>query len=171
MEVHNPLNNNKEYKILFVCLGNICRSPAAEAVLQSKLGKAGITPSKVYVDSAGIGSWHEGQLPDRRMREHGVLRGYDISSRARQVNETDFGRFDFIFAMDDENVAALLRMARNEEEREKVMRMGDFITHHKGYTTVPDPYYGDGEAFELALDLIEDACDGIMRWLAEKKIV
>lgn len=116
----------------------------------------------VQVDSAGIGSWHEGQLPDRRMRSHGARRGYDISSIARQVRPGDFARFDYIFGMDHENMADLRRLARTDAERAKVMCAADFMTRHPQYDTVPDPYYGGDGDFELALDLIEDACDGII---------
>lgn len=116
----------------------------------------------VQVDSAGIGSWHEGQLPDRRMRSHGARRGYDISSIARQVRPGDFARFDYIFGMDHENMADLRRLARTDAERAKVMCAADFMTRHPQYDTVPDPYYGGDGDFEQALDLIEDACDGII---------
>ena len=120
------------------------------------------TRADVHVDSAGIGSWHEGQLPDRRMRSHGARRGYDISSIARQVRPGDFARFDYIFGMDHENMADLRRLARTDAERAKVMCAADFMTRHPQYDTVPDPYYGGDGDFELALDLIEDACDGII---------
>ncbi len=125
----------------------------------------------VFVDSAGIGSWHEGQLPDRRMREHGARRGYDICSRARQIRREDFAKFDYIFGMDHENMADLKRMARTDEERKKVMCTADFMTRHPGYDTVPDPYYGGAEDFELALDLIEDACDGMIDWLEKSGVL
>ena len=125
----------------------------------------------VFVDSAGIGSWHEGHLPDRRMREHGARRGYDICSRARQIRREDFAKFDYIFGMDHENMADLKRMARTDEERKKVMCTADFMTRHPGYDTVPDPYYGGAEDFELALDLIEDACDGMIDWLEKSGVL
>ena len=125
----------------------------------------------VFVDSAGIGSWHEGQLPDRRMREHGARRGYDICSRARQIRREDFAKFDYIFGMDHENMADLKRMARIDEERKKVMCTADFMTRHPEYDTVPDPYYGGAEDFELALDLIEDACDGMIDWLEKSGVL
>ena len=125
----------------------------------------------VFVDSAGIGSWHEGQLPDRRMREHGARRGYDICSRARQIRREDFAKFDYIFGMDHENMADLKRMARTDEERNKVMCTADFMTRHPEYDTVPDPYYGGAEDFELALDLIEDACDGMIDWLEKSGVL
>lgn len=148
--------------ILFVCLGNICRSPAAETIMKAKLDEAFPFSGEFFIDSAGIGSWHEGQLPDRRMREHGARRGYNISSRARQIKPADFARFDYIFGMDHENMADLRRQARTEEERNKILCTADFMTRHPEYDTVPDPYYGGPEDFELALDLIEDACDGII---------
>ena len=149
-------------EILFVCLGNICRSPAAEAIMKKKLEDRWPLCADVQVDSAGIGSWHEGQLPDRRMRSHGARRGYDISSIARQVRPGDFARFDYIFGMDHENMADLRRLARTDAERAKVMCAADFMTRHPQYDTVPDPYYGGDGDCELALDLIEDACDGII---------
>lgn len=149
--------------LLFVCLGNICRSPAAEAVMRHKLAAIGNGGGDVLIDSAGIGPWHAGQLPDSRMRRHGARRGYDISSVARQIKPADFDRFDYIFAMDYDNVKALMRMARNDGDRGKILCTADFMSRHPQYDTVPDPYYGGDEDFELALDLIEDACDGILR--------
>ena len=106
-------------EILFVCLGNICRSPAAEAIMRKKLEERYWPNSPVKVDSAGIGSWHEGQLPDARMRRHGAARGYRIDSLARQIRREDFGRFDAIFGMDGDNMKALMRLARTPEERGK----------------------------------------------------
>lgn len=160
--------HGESLSILFVCLGNICRSPAAEAIMKKKLEDHWPICADVHVDSAGIGSWHEGQLPDRRMRSHGARRGYDVSSIARQIKQEDFARFDYIFGMDHENMADLRRLARTEEERTKVMCAADFMTRHPGYDTVPDPYYGGDKDFELALDLIEDACDGIIGWMVKR---
>ena len=155
--------------ILFVCLGNICRSPAAEAIMKNKLQQhPWLIPDDFVVDSAGIGGWHEGQLPDHRMRSHGRQHGYDISSIARQIKYADFSRFDYIFGMDSENVADLESLAHNADDRKKILCAAAFMTRHPEYSTVPDPYYGNGQAFELALDLIEDACDGIIKWMEEK---
>lgn len=148
--------------LLFVCLGNICRSPAAEAIMKDKLEKLGIGEDSVLIDSAGIGAWHEGQLPDRRMRSHGADRGYDISSRARQVKAADFDRFDLIIGMDHENVADLRRLAATREHAGKIMCMADFFSKETGYDTVPDPYYGGDKGFELVLDLLEDVCESIV---------
>lgn len=156
--------------LLFVCLGNICRSPAAEAILKDKLEKRGITENEVLVDSAGIGDWHEGQLPDRRMRSHGADRGYDISSRARQVKQADLDRFDIIIGMDHENVADLRRLAVSHEQSKKIMCMADFFSNGTTNDTVPDPYYGGDKGFELVLDLLEDSCENIIDKLVAGKL-
>lgn len=156
-------------KILFICLGNICRSPAAEAIMKHKLKELGAAGDGVEVDSAGIGSWHEGQLPDHRMRRHGARRGYDISSVARQIRQADFARFDWIIGMDEQNMADLRRLARTESDRRKLVCAAEYMTKHPDYSTVPDPYYGGDSDFELALDLIEDACDGLINGLLHLK--
>lgn len=149
--------------LLFICLGNICRSPAAHAVMQHKIDEAGLA-ERFYVDSAGIGGWHVGQLPDKRMREHGYSRGYNVNHHARQFDAaTDFDRFDYIIVMDDDNYKYITSVAADEKQRKKVLMMADFFTCHDGETVVPDPYYGDGRAFEYALDLIEDGCDGLLQ--------
>ena len=151
--------------LLFVCLGNICRSPAAEGVMRHVVEASPLLRGNVEVDSAGIGAWHTGQLPDSRMRSCAARRGYDLNSRARQVKTSDFDRFDYIFAMDHENVADLERLARNDADRQKILCLADYLTEHPDYHTVPDPYYGGEADFELALDLIEDACAEVARRL------
>lgn len=155
-------------KILFVCLGNICRSPAAEGVMKKMLAGAGMG-DRVSADSAGIGPWHVGELPDSRMRRCGAQRGYAFDSRARQVCKDDFKRFDIIVAMDDDNVRALKAMAGGEEEVRKIARMADFMSPDCRYATVPDPYYGTERDFNLALDLIEDGCRGLIEWIKENR--
>lgn len=164
----NARHTTKLYRVLFVCLGNICRSPAAEGIMKEMAAQRGLA-DRVDIDSAGIGGWHVGQLPDSRMRRHGARRGYSIDSIARQIRREDFARFDIIFGMDADNMKALSRLARTGEERARLMCAADFMTRHPGYDTVPDPYYGGADGFELALDLIEDACDGIAEWLAKRK--
>lgn len=155
--------------LLFVCLGNICRSPAAEGIMRRIVEREGLE-DVITIDSAGIGGWHAGQLPDRRMRSHGAAHGYDFCSRARQFAPADFGRFDIIVAMDDENRADLMAMARTEEERRRIVMMAGFLRHHPGYTTVPDPYYGGDSGFELVIELLEDACEGLLEHLKERYI-
>lgn len=156
----------KKY-VLFVCLGNICRSPAAEGIMKQMVFDDRELRGDIVVDSAGIGNWHVGQLPDRRMREHAAARGYNLNSRARQVCKDDFDRFDYIFAMDEQNVIDLESLARTDKDREKILCLADYLTCHPDYTTVPDPYYGSGKDFDIALDLIEDACMEVVRRLKE----
>lgn len=152
-------------RLLFICLGNICRSPAAEGVMKKMVADAGLA-DEFLIDSAGIGDWHVGQLPDARMRACGARRGYDFSSRARQFGRNDFSRFDHIFVMDTANYRAITSMARSEEERQKVRMLTDSLSKYKGAQTVPDPYYGSAADFDYALDLIEDACSGLVSELA-----
>jgi protein-tyrosine phosphatase len=148
-------------KILFVCLGNICRSPSAEAVFTGLVEKKGLT-AKFEIDSAGTGGWHAGQPADKRMQKHAVKRGFNLTSIARKFRpDYDFDHFDLIIAMDDENVGALKNLARNSRDLKKIHKMTDFSKVWK-YTEVPDPYYGGDEGFELVLDLLEDACEGLL---------
>ncbi len=147
--------------ILFVCLGNICRSPAAEAVFTAAVEQEGLL-DRFDIDSAGTGGWHAGNKADPRMRKHAALRGIQVTSIARKFDPaTDFDRFDHIVAMDDENVANLHRMARNKEDRAKISKMTDYRRKYN-YEIVPDPYYGGDEGFELVLDLLEDAGKGLL---------
>lgn len=148
-------------KILFVCLGNICRSPAAEGVLKTLVAKDGLQDEFV-IDSAGIGRWHVGELPDSRMRRHGALRGYDFSSRARQVCSADFSRFDLIIVMDDDNYRDIRQFAPSVADMSKVHLISEFFERYKQCDSVPDPYYSGDAAFQHALDLLEDACANII---------
>ena len=147
-------------RLLFICLGNICRSPAAEGVMKA-IVQSEWKDDEYEIDSAGIGSWHVGDLPDRRMRQCGAKRGYDFNSRARQFKVADFDRFDYIFVMDRENEYDVCSMARSESDKQKVRRLVDYLVTNKGAATIPDPYYGNERDFEYALDLIEDACRGV----------
>lgn len=161
MEEYNSLSDNKKYKILFVCLGNICRSAAAEEVMRTLVRRAG-READFEIDSAGLIDYHEGELPDARMRAHARRRGYVLSHRSRPVRQEDFARFDWLLAMDESNVAGLTRMARTECEQGKIVRLADYLTRYDA-AAIPDPYYGGPEDFEQVLDLLEDACVGLLR--------
>ena len=157
----------KKYKILFVCLGNICRSPAAEEVLRQLVAERGLA-YRIEIDSAGTYGGHSGQLPDQRMRVHARRRGYELTHRARRITGYDMGDFDMIVAMDDANRADLVRLARTPEEVNKIVMIGDYITQNPHYDYVPDPYYEGSEGFELALDLLEDACVQLLNEIIAK---
>lgn len=150
-------------RILFVCAGNICRSPTAEAVFRDLLSREAPELS-VEVESAGIGGWHVGSPPDSRTQAAARRRGYDMSAqRARQVAHEDFALFDLILAMDLENLADLRRRAP-AQAHEKVRLFVDFIEGGE-FDEVPDPYYGGETGFEQVLDLVEQASAGLLRYL------
>lgn len=154
------MSNDKKYKILFVCLGNICRSPAAQAVMQRLVDERGLTDHFV-IDSAGTSGYHCGDLPDRRMRVHARPRGYELTHRSRPVERADFEEFDLIVAMDAANAADLRDLAATPQEERKIELIGPYIGHPH-YDYVPDPYYEGSEGFELVLDLLEDACNRLL---------
>lgn len=149
-----------KHKILFICLGNICRSPAAEGIMQHLVDSHGLS-ANFLIDSAGIGSWHVGQLPDSRMRRHGLRHGYDFSSRARQFTTDDFSRFDLIVTMDEENYDTITARARTADEERKVVRMASYLSRRQA-SSIPDPYYGGDQGFEHVITLLEDACQGLL---------
>ena len=153
----------KMCKVLFVCLGNICRSPSAEAILKKLVKEAGLE-HKIVVDSAGLLDYHEGELPDPRMRQHASLRGYTLDSRSRPIETKDFFDFDRIIGMDDRIVDGLKRYAPDVESLGKIRKMTDFLPD-KRYDHVPDPYYGGSSGFELVLDILEDTCRGLFETL------
>lgn len=146
-----------KYRILFVCLGNICRSPAAEGILRHMAEKRGLE-QHLFIDSAGTYAGHSGDLPDRRMQNAAYARGYLLTHRARPVRSEDFDKFDRIVAMDDNNYHNLYRLAPSREASDKICRMADFFRVHPDWTYVPDPYYEGHEGFELVLDMLEDGC-------------
>ena len=162
--MNTPTNITPKHRLLFICLGNICRSPAAEGVMKAKVHAAKLD-AKFFIDSAGIGDWHVGQLPDSRMRERGARRGYRLDSLARQIRQSDFEDFDLLLVMDRENYRIITSKAPDEESRKKVRMLTDYLQEHKNTDIVPDPYYGDLSDFDYALDLIEDACDGLLEQL------
>lgn len=151
------LQGKDNKRILFVCLGNICRSPAAEGVMKSIVAAKGQS-EQWHIDSAGTGHWHIGQLPDKRMRVHALRRGLNLDHHCRQVHESDFDDFDLIVAMDNDNEQNLHAIARTLADDNKIVPMADFITMATRYDYIPDPYYEGAEGFELVLDLLQDAC-------------
>ena len=153
-------------RILFVCLGNICRSPAAEGIMRRIVERRGLSGT-FGIDSAGTYGGHRGELPDPRMRSAASRRGYALTHRSRQVREEDFDRFDMIVAMDDMNYESLNRLAPSREAARKIFRMAEFCRHSPQWDHVPDPYYEGAEGFELVLDMLEDGCEGILEYLSE----
>ncbi len=145
--------------ILFVCLGNICRSPMAEGVFRKILERENDS-DRFEIDSAGLLSYHEGELPDSRMRFHASKRGYNLVHRSRPVGKSDFSKFDMIIGMDEDNIAGLKRLASTNADAEKIHRMTDFCREMSA-SSVPDPYYGGDQGFERVIDLLEDACSGL----------
>ena len=151
--------------VLFVCLGNICRSPTAHAVFRQKLQQ---TALNVEVDSAGTAGYHVGAAPDKRSAAHGAKRGYDFSQLfARAVTEDDFEHFDYVLAMDAQNYQDLMNKCPVEHQH-KVQLFLHFANNYPNQNEVPDPYYGGEQGFEFVLDLVEDASDGLINHLLEK---
>ncbi|HOZ63251.1 MAG TPA: low molecular weight protein-tyrosine-phosphatase [Burkholderiaceae bacterium] len=153
--------NPRVYSILFVCMGNICRSPTAHGVFQQKIIDHGLA-DQVRVDSAGTHNYHPGSPPDDRSQEHASRRGYDLSAlRARQIQDADFEAHDLILAMDWDNLALIQDECPPLHQR-KVRRLTEFCLIHDS-PVVPDPYYGGEKGFEHVLDLVEDACQGLIQ--------
>ncbi|MGB2242638.1 MAG: low molecular weight protein-tyrosine-phosphatase [Porticoccaceae bacterium] len=155
--------------VLFVCLGNICRSPTAHAVFQSMVDKQGLS-DQILVDSCGTGDWHIGRAPDPRSQQHALDRGYQMDNlRARLVDDSDFDQFDYILAMDKQNLSDLKSM-NCQAYSGKLGLFLDFCRNpnFSEYSEVPDPYYGGEQGFSLVLDLIEDASSELLRQIQER---
>lgn len=153
------LSHMEKKSILFVCLGNICRSPMAEGVFRRIIEEHGKS-SDFEIDSAGLIAYHQGELPDSRMRYHAGKRGYELTHKSRPFSRSDFDRFDMIIGMDEQNIDGLRDKAHTLEETEKIFRMKDFSREFQP-THIPDPYYGGDQGFENVIDLLEDACKGL----------
>lgn len=156
-------------RICFVCLGNICRSPTAEAVMRGLLEREGLE-RLIDIDSAGTGAWHVGEPPDHRARAAAKGRGLAVDGRARKVVREDFERFDLLIAMDRSNHADLERLAPGPEAAERVYLLRDFDSSSPAGSEVPDPYYGGGDGFERVLDICEAACRGLLDHLRENHL-
>lgn len=158
--------NSPKLKILFVCMGNICRSPTAEGVFKAKLQHGNLLGS-IHVDSAGTHNYHPNSPPDSRSQMHALKRGYDLSNlRARAVNDDDFEKFDLLITMDWDN-RALLEQRCPPHLQHKIRGFAEFLKASKA-TVIPDPYYGDEQHFEHVLDLVEEASDGLMEFVLMK---
>ncbi|MDM9385466.1 low molecular weight protein-tyrosine-phosphatase [Chlorogloeopsis sp. ULAP01] len=166
------------YKLLFVCLGNICRSPAAENIMnhlieQSEWSQSSGSPlrDRIICDSAGTSSYHIGSPPDRRMSVAAAQKlGIKMRGRARQFQELDFQDFDLILAMDRENYEDILYLDPTGQHHHKVRLMCDFCSRHT-LKEVPDPYYGGAEGFERVIDLLVDACEGLLEYVISLETV
>jgi len=147
-------------KILFVCMGNICRSPSAEAVMKYLVEKENLE-NRIFIDSAGTIGCHAGEKADARMRKHASKRGYKLTSVARQFQLCDFENFDYIVVMDKENYRDIMALYPKENFKDKIFMMTDFSSN--GYYEVPDPYYGGYKGFERVLDILEDSARGLLK--------
>lgn len=159
-------------KLLFVCLGNICRSPAAENIMNHLIEQEGLG-DRLVCDSAGTGGWHVGAPPDRRMRAAAKERGLDFVGSARQFQAMDLREFDLILAMDKENYRDILSLDPQGKYRDKVKMMCDYCQTHSD-REVPDPYYGGADGFKYVIDLLFDACGGLLKslqsWPVKKSV-
>lgn len=148
------VNNQIEYRVLFVCLGNICRSPTAEAVMRAQLQQAGLE-DRITLDSAGTSAWHIGEPPDQRAMQAARARGYDLTPlRGRQIEPADLTQFDLILAMDEANLHDLQALATTAAQRQRLALLGDLSSTYQGQA-VPDPYFGGTAGFAHVLDMIE----------------
>jgi len=154
------MNPSKKIAVLFVCMGNICRSPTAEAVFRARVAEAGLAHA-IQIDSAGTHDYHIGESPDARTQRAAAKRGYDMSAlRGRQAEAADFERFDYVLAMDHANLSILQRL-RPRDAQSHLSLFLEYARQHDE-REVPDPYYGGADGFERVLDMVEDAAAGLL---------
>lgn len=163
--IRKDLNKNK-VSVLFVCMGNICRSPSAEAVMKAYVEREGLS-GQIFCDSAGTISYHAGEPADSRMKRHAQKRNYKLTSISRQIRAEDFMEFDYIIGMDDENMFNMKGFMTEAEQAYKLHKMTDFCSKNNP-GSVPDPYYGGDQGFEQVLDLLEDACEGLLNHIRDE---
>ncbi|MBI3479027.1 MAG: low molecular weight phosphotyrosine protein phosphatase [Nitrosomonadales bacterium] len=162
----NWVTVNTKIKVLFVCMGNICRSPTAEAVFRHYVENAGLT-GRILIDSAGTHDYHIGEAPDARTQRAAQQRGYDMSAlRGRQVEEGDFQHFDYVLAMDRANLAILQSMTPADSDTRARLFLEYACRHAE--REVPDPYYGNADGFERVLDMVEDAAQGLLQEIRQQ---
>ncbi|MDE7410989.1 MAG: low molecular weight phosphotyrosine protein phosphatase [Paramuribaculum sp.] len=169
IELINSLKGKDKIRVLFVCLGNICRSPAAEGLLLEELKSHPESRHQWIVDSAGISDYHEGDLPDDRMRVHARRRGLELTHLSRPVTAQDFQNFDLIFGMDDSNIYSLNKRAPNSAARKKIIPISLFFGEYSRFDQVPDPYYDGAEGFEKVLNILTDAVHNIYDTLTDSE--
>ena len=157
IEAISRLKGKEKVRVLFVCLGNICRSPAADGIMHA-IVEEHCDEARWEIDSAGTGGYHIGDLPDNRMRIHARRRGLELTHICRQVRVADFDDFDLIIPMDASNESNLRRIAPTTEHEIKITPMAKFINMSLRYDYIPDPYYEGAEGFELVLDLLQNGC-------------
>jgi protein-tyrosine phosphatase len=156
------------YKLLFVCLGNICRSPSAENIMNHLVEQAGWS-DRIFCESAGTSSYHIGSPPDRRMSNAATAKlGIKLLGQARQLQKLDFENFDMILAMDQENYHNILALDLTKQYHHKVYLMCKFCSRHT-LQEVPDPYYGGVEGFNQVIDLLVDACEGLLAYITNQQ--
>lgn len=159
------LKEKKKKRILFVCLGNICRSPAAEGIMRETVRRHG-DEGNWTIDSAGTGDWHVGDLPDSRMRAAAAKSGYRLTHRCRQLRASDFDDFDLIIGMDEQNMRNIRLFSPSREEWKRVQPISLWLSDDEG-TYVPDPYYGTEHDFDRVVSLLESACSRLYDTLSE----
>jgi protein-tyrosine phosphatase len=154
-------------RICFVCLGNICRSPTAEATMRRLVEEAGLS-GEVELDSAGTGGWHVGEPPDERAQVAGKRRGLELRGRARKVSVDDFEHFDYLVAMDGANREDLYALSPDDDARDRIELLRNFDPDSPPDAEVPDPYYGEGDGFERVLDICEAGCRGLLGHIRDR---